>query len=846
MALLAGFQALLGRLTGQTDLTVGSVVANRSHAELEPLIGFFVNTLMMRGDLAGDPPFGAHLGRVRQTALDAFAHQDLPFERLVAELRPERHLAVTPLFQVLCALQNAPVGRIELPGLALSPLALAATAAQFDLELNAEEAEGSLRVQIAYSTDLFDGATVRRLLGHLETLLGGAIADPDRRLSALPVLAASERQQVFREWNDTAAAIPELDLATLFAEQARRRPDAVALSAAEGELTYGDLARRSALLARRLAAAGVGPEARVALLAPRSPELIIGLLAIAAAGGAYVPLDPSYPAERLAFLVADSGARVLLGTRPLLATLPAGAGAPVVIELAADPAGMPASGPVPAPTAALPRAAPPDALACVLYTSGSTGRPKGVGVTHRNIVRLVRAGGFADLGPEQVFLQLAPVSFDLSTFEIWAPLANGGRLALFPPGPPSLEEIGDIVARQGVTTLWLTAGLFHPVVDQVMESRPSDFASLRQLLAGGDVLSPPHVRRALAALPGATLIDGYGPTEVTTFISCHAMTDPAEVGRTVAIGRPIGNTRVYVVGADLAPVPPGAWGELWAGGGGLTRGYLGRPELTAERYVPDPFAGEPGARLYRTGDLVRFRPDGVLEFQGRSDTQVKLRGFRIELGEVETALLRHPAVREAAVALVDGAAGRRLAAYVVRGATQASAGEPAAGAAALRRFLKAALPDYMVPSAFVFLAALPLTGNGKLDRAALPAPESPGVAAETWVPPSTPLEERLARSAAEVLGVARVGLRDNFFELGGHSLLATQLVSRLAQEHGIEVSLQMMFDAADFGDLADRIVERELASAEPELLDAALREMEDLSPEELDAMLRAGLAEEAR
>jgi len=785
MVLLSALQTLLGRYAGQEDVVVGSPIANRTRAEVEPLIGFFVNSLALRGDLAGDPPFSELIARSRRSALEAYSHQDLPFERLVEELNPERNLALNPVFQVMFAVQNAPLRPIELPGLTLAPVELDFPVTRFDLEVFFTELDGGLATQLTWSTDLFDAASIQRFAGHLDALLAAVLDDPGQRLSEIPLLAPPERHQLLAEWNDTAAGLPQEDVASLFAGQARRRPSAVAISSEGGDLTYADLDRRSARLARRLAAQGVGPEVPVALLARRSPALIVGLLGILKAGGAYVPLDPSYPAERLAWMLADCGARILLGQPELLE----GVTAPSIVELSADPEEIEGPDPV---------GSFPDGLAYLMYTSGSTGRPKGVGVTHRNIVRLVRESGFADLGPEQVFLQLAPVSFDASTLEIWAPLANGGRLALFPPRPPSLEELGEAIARQGVTSLWLTAGLFHQMVDDRLEAlRP-----LRQLLAGGDVLSPPHVRRALEALPDVTLINGYGPTEGTTFTTCHPMTAPEQVGPTVSLGRPIGNTQVYVLGPDLRPVPAGIWGELCAGGGGVSRGYLGRPDLTAERFVPDPF-GEPGARMYRTGDIARFRPDGRLEFRGRRDGQVKLRGFRVELGEIESALARCPGVRAAAVAVRGDAEHRRLVAWVVP-----DSAEPEL-VPELRRRLEAELPDHMVPSAFVLLEALPLTLNGKVDRAALPASERIGEAAGTWVEPATPLERTLARVTAEVLGLGRVGMRDNFFELGGHSLLATQLVSRLRQDHGLPVSLQMVFDAATLADLAGQIGERE-------------------------------------
>jgi amino acid adenylation domain-containing protein len=753
MVLLAAFQALLGRYSGQDDIVVGSPIANRNRAEIEPLAGFFVNSLVLRGDLSGDPSFADLLARTRRTALEAYSHQDLPFERLVEELRPERRLAENPLFQVMCAMQNAPLREIGLPGLRFSPVDLSFPATRFDLEIHFSQHAGTLEsasrrspaaggqetpqtpaaclaVQVTYSTDLFDPATMIRLLGHFETLLAGAAADPARQLSRLPLLAEAERHQLLREWNDTRAEVPREEVAALFFGQARRRPGAAALRTEDGAVTYGDLAERAVRLGLRLAAAGVGPEVRVGLLAPRSAAAIEGILGILAAGGAYVPLDPGHPAERLALLLADSRASVLLATRDLAERLPAG----VVLGLGresddataapgvggggggtarwVDLAPLSAGGAVaPAAGAAAPaaekagegwaawwerwsagRRSGPEGLAYVMYTSGSTGRPKGVGIPHRGIVRLVRGSGFARLGADEVFLQLAPLAFDASTLEIWGPLLNGGSLALLPAASerrPSLGDIGAAVARFGVSTLWLTAGLFHQMVDEDLAA----LAPLGQLLAGGDVLSPAHVRRALAALPGVRLINGYGPTEATTFTACQPLRDMSDVGSSVALGRPIGNTRVYILGADREPAPVGVWGELWVGGEGLARGYLALPAATAESFSPDPFtaAGEgAGERLYRTGDVARRLADGRLEYRGRRDGQVKLRGFRIELGEVEGVLARHPQVAAAAAAMIarQGGGGldqrpdQRLVAYVVPrppAAGPAAAGAPGEG-----------------------------------------------------------------------------------------------------------------------------------------------------------------------
>jgi aspartate racemase len=832
MVLLAALQVLLGRYTGQEDVVVGSPIAGRTRAEVEPLIGFFVNSLALRGDLSGDPPFAELVLRVRQSAREAYSHQDLPFERLVEELRPERRRSHDPLFQVMFAVQSAISRAVDLAGLTSSPVEFESSVTRFDLEVLVNELAGGLAIQLAYSTEIFDPATIARLQQHLDVLLRAALAEPFRRLSEIALLAEPERHQLVAEWNDTAADLPSDDLAFLFAEQARRRPRAVALSTEDGDLTYGELDQRADRLARRLAAADTGPEVRVALLAQGSPALIVGMLGIVKAGGAYVPLDPAYPPERLAWMLSDSGAQVILSEPELLAAFPKRFGGLPVVELTADPGDF--GGPDPIGPL-------PDGLAYVMYTSGSTGRPKGVGVTHRNIVRLVRESGFADLGPDHAFLQLAPISFDPSTLEIWAPLLNGGRVAILPPRRLSPKDLGEAIRSFGVTSLWLTAGLFHQMIDDHLEAlRP-----LRQLLAGGDVLSPSHVRRALANLPGVTLVNGYGPTEVTTFTCCCPLTDLGPASVTVPIGRPIGNTQAYVLGSDLRRVPCGVWGELFAGGDGVSRGYLRGPDLTAERFLPDPFAepGREGSRLYRTGDVVRWQADGRIEFRGRRDGQIKLRGFRVELGEVERTLGRHPEVGEAAVAAreASGSAGRRLVAYVVP--RTAAVGEPPADRERLmpelRRFLASVLPEYMVPSAIVLLDALPLTANGKIDRAALPEPEHPS-GAETWIAPANLLEELLAKVAAEVLGLERVGMGDNFFDLGGHSLLATQFVSRLTQDHGLEVTLQMVFDSVNLADLADRLVQQELADVSDELLDEVLSDMKELSVTPLKARAERG------
>ncbi|HSF43077.1 MAG TPA: amino acid adenylation domain-containing protein, partial [Thermoanaerobaculia bacterium] len=614
MTLLAGVQTLLSRLSGQEDVSVGTPIAGRNRLETEGLLGFFVNTLVLRGRLADRPTFADLLARARETALGAYAHQDVPFELLVEELQPDRALSHAPLFQVIFALQNTPAAGLELPGLTLESLDLQPGSARIDLSLEMVETPEGLVGWAEHSTDLFDEATIERWTGHLRTLLAAACAEPGTRVSELPLLSEAERQQI-AEWSGARGEESEVLVHRLFEEQARRDPARIALVDGDRELTYGELDAAAERLAERLR--GIGAETRVGVKIPRSAEMVIAFLGILKAGGAYVPLDPGYPAERLAAMVGEAGVGVILeGLEEERAH--------------SAPYGSRQTG----------------SLAYVMFTSGSTGRPKAVGVEHRGIVRLVRGADYADLGPDQVFLQLAPAAFDASTLEIWAPLLNGGRLVIFRGEATALPELGEAIARHGVTTLWLTAGLFHQVVDHGIEIlRP-----VRQLLAGGDVLSPAHVNRVLAAHPGCRVINGYGPTENTTFTCCYPVPGPIPPGRTVPVGRPIAGTTVHVVDRELQPVPVGVPGELLTGGDGLARGYLNRPDLTAERFVP----GQAGERLYRTGDLVRWRPDGTIEFLGRLDDQVKIRGFRIEPGEVEAAVAAHPAVRQAAVVVAEG------------------------------------------------------------------------------------------------------------------------------------------------------------------------------------------------
>ncbi|QRN99308.1 amino acid adenylation domain-containing protein [Archangium violaceum] len=784
MTLLALYQLLLHRYSGQEDFAVGSPVAGRTRPETEVLIGCFVNTLALRARLSGSPTFRELLGRVKRDALGAYAHQETPYESVVEALRLPRDLSRSPLCQVMMNLHNTPEVKGALPGMKLGGVEVSPEASKCDLALEAWETREGLRCRFEYATALFEPATVERMAAHLVSLAESVVSAPDARVGELPWLTEAERRQLLVEWNETAVEYPrDTCIHTAFEEQAARRPEAVAVEFGERKLSYRELDERANQLAHVLRAHGVGPDVRVALCLERSVELVVSLLAILKAGGAYLPLDASYPAERLAAMLEDGGSGLLLTSRGLRERLPAGDVPCLLVEeleLESQPRRAPESG-VGARN-----------LAYVDFTSGSTGRPKGVAIEHRSVLRLLMGVDYARLGPEETFLLIAPISFDASTLEVWGPLLHGGRLVVFPPESPSdVELLGQVLERHGVTTLHLTAGLFTQVVDGRMEI----LRGVRQLLTGGDVVSAPHVRRVLEEL-SIPVTACYGPTEGTLFTSCHRMVEVAQVGTAVPIGRPIGNTQVYVLDGAMRPVPVGVVGELYVGGDGLARGYLSRPEQTAERFVPDPFGAVPGERLYRTGDSVRWRADGVLEFLGRRDEQVKVRGFRIELAEVEGALLAQPEVKEAVVvARGEGAGDKRLVAYVVgHGARVDVAG--------LRGALGTRLPEYMVPSAIVVLEALPLTANGKVDRKALPAPDSarPELARE-YVEPRTEVERVLAEVWAQVLGLRRVGARDNFFELGGDSILSLQVVAR-ARKRGLEVTPRQLFQSQTVAELA--------------------------------------------
>jgi amino acid adenylation domain-containing protein len=816
MTLLAAFQALLSRHTGQEDLVVGTPVAGRQLLETEGLIGFFVNTLALRTDLSGDPTFRELLARVRETALGAYAHQDVPFERLVEELQPERDLSRAPLFQVMFGLQNTPRETLELPGLRLSAAAPENETAKFDLTLLMHETPRGLASSLNYAADLFNEERAARLVSHFENLLGGIAADPGRRLSALPLLSEGERRAILVGCNHTRREYRrELCVHQLFEAQAARTPERDALTFGGARLTYAELNRRADRLAAELRARGVGADGRVAICLRRSFEMIVAVVAVLKAGGAYVPLDPDYPQERLEFMLADAGARVLLTERRLASRLRA-CGAEVICMGEDPPAPSAQAGAIGAA-----RAATPESLAYVIYTSGSTGRPKGAAMPHRPLVNLVEWQLARSAGAPRT-LQFTSLSFDVSFQEIFSTLCAGATLVLI-----GEDERRDPAALLRVLREGRVERLFLPFVAlqllaETAEREGGAPGCLREVITAGEQLKITWQLRTMFA--GARTLDNqYGPSE-THVASAHMLAGDSSLWPGLPpVGRPIANSEAYVLDARQGPVPVGVAGEIYLGGDCLARGYLERADATAERFVPHPFAARVGhadappaggARLYRTGDLGRLLPGGEIEFLGRADDQVKIRGYRVEPGEVEAALRDCGPVRDCAVVARKGERGEPyLAAYVITAqAADARAGrtDPApateATAAELRRRLKERLPDYMIPSAFVFLEEFPLTPSGKVDRRALPEPERAG-SPEEYAAPLDPAEEILTELWAEVLGVGRVGRAANFFELGGHSLLATRLVSRVREAFGVELPLRRLFEEPTVAGLARAVRE---------------------------------------
>ena len=786
MTLLAAFQTLLHRYTGQDDIAVGSLIANRDRVELEGLIGFFVNTLVLRTDFSGDLSFRELLVRVREVTLGAYEHQDVPYEKLLEELRLPRDLSRNPLFQVMFVLHNTPQQTLELPGLTVSPLEIDPGTARFDITLEFWETQEGLRGRFEYSSDLFETATIARMAGHLQSLLEGIVADPEQHLSQLPLLTADERHRLLVEWNTNTASYPDDQcIHSVFEAQVTRTPDAVAVVCGDESLTYRELNRHANQVAHYLLTLGIGTEALVGLCIERSLAMVVGLLGILKAGAAYVPLDPTYPLERLVFMLEDAQPPVVLTQERLVAALPAYRAQMVCLDAHWPTiAQYSDENPVSGVTA--------DNRAYLLYTSGSTGRPKGVlGVHRATLNALAWMWQIYPLAMHEVCCQKTSISFGDSIQELLGPLLRGIRTVLIPDAVlKDLSRFVQILAVHRVTRLILVPSLLQALLDTYGDLQ-NRLPSLKLWFAGGEALSRDLWQRFRERLPHSRLINLYGASEAsddTTWYDTSLM--PNELAY-VPIGRPIANTQVYVLDQHLQPVPIGVPGELYVAGAGLTRGYLNLPELTAERFIPHPFSREPGARLYKTGDVVRYRPDGNIEYIGRSDHQVKLRGIRIELGEIEATLAQHPAVRETIVILHEDVHGEpRLIAYVV----PAQEAEPSGRE--LRRFLEKHLPAAMAPATFIMLETLPLTPSGKVNRRALPDPSPLRSAIEDlYVAPRTPIEQQVAAIWCNLLGLERVGIQDNFFELGGHSLLAMRLLSRIRDVTQVEISLLNFFEA---------------------------------------------------
>ncbi len=789
MTMLAAFQVLLSRYTGQEQIIVGTPIAGRTRGETEELIGFFVNTLVMKGEVRGKESFREMLKGVRETALGAYGHQNVPFEMLVEQMQPERSLSHSPLFQVAFALHKPPKDIPDVIGLSLSQIGVENQTSKFDLTLSLTETRNTLFGLVEYSTCLFDISTISRMTEHFQTLVESIVTNADQQISELRMLSEAEQRQLLVEWNDTTRDYPSsLCIQELFQKQVELTPDAVAVIFGKDFLTYAELNRRANQLSGYLRERGVGLEVRVGICVERSVEMIVGLLSILKAGGIYVPLDPQYPKERLAFMLADADIRVLLTQKHLVESLPEHNVGIVCLEEWDKINRFSEENPTSTATA--------EDLAYVIYTSGSTGGPKGVCVTHRAVNRLVINTNYIQLDSNDKIGQAANCSFDAATFEIWGALLNGAKLVgITKDVALSPEEFARHIQQEDISVLFLTTALFN----QIARTAPEGFSNLRCLLFGGEAVDPECVREVVLKGKPERLLHVYGPTENTTFSSWEEVEEVDIDARTIPIGKPISNTKIYVLDREMRPVPKGVAGELCITGDGLARGYWGSSKITAERFVPDPHSDERGGRLYRTGDEVRYWEDGRIEFIGRKDNQVKMRGYRIELGEIETALASHAGVREAVVvARTEEAGDKRLVGYVVAEEDQA----PTANE--LKQHLKESLPEYMIPSVIIMLDEMPLTANGKVDRQALPEPMREDFGQE-YVAPATATEEILANLWAEVLRVEKVGREDNFFELGGHSLLATQLISRVRETFEVEIGLRELFERPTVADLAKSI-----------------------------------------
>ena len=838
MTMLAGFAVLMSRLSSQQDVVIGTPVANRLRTEVEPLIGFFVNTLALRVKLDHNPQVAQLLEQVKATTLAAYEHQDVPFEQVVEALQPPRSLSYSPLFQVMLSVNNTPGKKLlQLPGLSVKLQEPENNIAHFDLILTIEESGLEVSGDFHYNTALFDAASIERMGQQLRMILRGMVANEAQTVNNLPLLGNDERERVIRGFNQTDCIWPEnATIPALFEEQAARVPNATAVFWQAQSITYAELNRRANQLAHQLRALGVKADDRVAICMERSVEMVVGLLAILKAGGGYVPLDPAYPLERQSYMLADCQPAALISTAALtttvadkLAEAAIAAGVPLVL-LDKDAAAIAAH-----PASNLPLAEQgqlgPHHLAYVIYTSGSTGQPKGLMVEHRNVVQLVRNNPFAPISETSCFAHCASPSFDASTWEIWGPLLNGGKVLVVPQNvlldPP---RFASNLLEAGVSHLFLTIALLN----QYVEAMTPLWQQLQYLLFGGEKIDLRKLGRTFAKGGPHHLLHVYGPTETTTFATYYEIRNMDGETRSLPIGRPLGNARAYILDASLQPQPIGVAGEIWLGGAGVARGYLNQPGMSAERFVTDPFSEKSQARMYKTGDLARWLPSGDIEYIGRTDFQVKIRGFRIEPGEIEARLVTCPGVREAVVLVREDTPGdKRLIAYLVAhdGATLSVAD--------IRHELASNLAEYMVPSSMLVLPQFPLTTNGKVDRKALPVPDAAALSSTEYVAPEGEVESLIATLWQELLGSKRVGRMDHFFELGGHSLLAVQLVGRLREVCHVDIALKQLFENPTLSQLAALVTSLQFTTFLGADAEQMRSELDGLSEEELLAMLAA-------
>ena len=818
MTLLAAFQSLLYRYSGQDDISVGSPIANRNQVETEGLIGLFINTLVLRTSLSGNPTFLQLLNRVRETALGACMHQELPFERLVEELQPERHLNQSPLFQVMFVLQNTPVELPNLRDLIVCRLGLDRGTALYELTLELRESQNGLDGFIEYNSDLFDSDSIERMVGHFQMLLEGIAANPNQRISDLPILTEAERRRLLVAWNATERVYPsDKCIHELFEAAAKRTPQAIAIVFEDQQLTYRELDHHANQLAHRLQELGVGPGTRVGICVDRSLQMVVGLLAVLKAGGAYVPLDPAYPKERLAFML-DDAVSVLLTQRGLLDLLPDHKARVVCLDsdwelIERESRSKPVSD------------VTSDNLAYVIFTSGSTGKPKGVEISHRAVVNFLHSmRDEPGLTGQDTLLSVTTLSFDIAALEIFLPLIVGARVVIVSRATTSDGALlAGKIAQCGATAMQATPATWRLLLEAGWQG-----SKQLTMLCGGDAL--PRELAAQLMVKGSALWNLYGPTETTVWSTlCRVAAQEPRV----SIGRPIANTQIYILDSHLQPVPIGVSGDLYIGGDGLARGYSNRPDLTKERFVANPFSDKPDARMYKTGDLARYFADGNIEFLGRIDGQIKIRGFRIELGEIENVLGQAPGVREAVVLAREEAPGeKRLVAYLVPDRQLFSS------TGGLLTYLIKKLPAYMVPSALVVLERFPLTANGKVDRGGLPAPDpSRPDFSGAFVAPRNSVEEVLAQIWADLLELDCVGVNDNFFNIGGHSLLAIRVIARVRQVFGIELPLIALFENPTLVGLAAQVDQLKIVGNTTNEMANLLVEIESLSDEEAERRL---------